>query len=107
MTSFPTFTVSQQLKISVISNFIVISLFLNKLSSNLVYEVKIRSLFIFTAQKLRDKPFANYRGYQKSFEKLLTQKKDEKKIVCNKILKEKVVCTKTSYREFQHNNQEF
>ena len=37
---------------SVISNFIVISLFLNELSSNLVKKVKIRSLFIYIAQKL-------------------------------------------------------
>ena len=37
---------------SVISNLIVISLFLNELSSDLVLEVKIRSLFISIAQKL-------------------------------------------------------
>ena len=37
---------------SVISNFIVISLFLNELSSNLVEDVKIRRLFISIAQKL-------------------------------------------------------
>ena len=37
---------------SVISNFIVISLFLNELSSNLVQKVKIRSLSIYIAQKL-------------------------------------------------------
>ena len=48
MTSFLTSAVSQQPKMSVISNFIVISLFL----SNVVQEVKIRSLFISTAQKL-------------------------------------------------------
>ena len=39
-------------KISVISNMIVISLFLNDLSSNLILEVKIKSLFISIAQKL-------------------------------------------------------
>ena len=37
---------------SIISNVIVISLFLNELSSNLVQEVKIRNLFISVAQKL-------------------------------------------------------
>ena len=37
MTSFLTFALLLQPKISVISNFIVISLFLNELSSNLVY----------------------------------------------------------------------
>ena len=52
MTSFLTFTVSQQLKMFVISNVIVISSFLNESSSDLVEEVKIISLFIFIAQKL-------------------------------------------------------
>ena len=37
---------------SVISNFIVILLFLNALRSNLAPEAKIRSLFIFIAQKV-------------------------------------------------------
>ena len=41
MTSFLTFALSRQPKMSIISNFIVISLFLNELSSNLVWEVKI------------------------------------------------------------------
>ena len=48
MTSFLTFTVLQRPKMSVI----VISLFLNELSSNLEQEVKIGSLFTFIAQKL-------------------------------------------------------
>ena len=52
MTSFLTAAVSRQPKMSVISNLIVISLFLHELSSNLVQEVKIRSLFISIAQKL-------------------------------------------------------
>ena len=42
MTSFLTFALSQQPKLSVISNFIVISMFLNQLSSNLAKEVKIK-----------------------------------------------------------------
>ena len=37
---------------SVIDNLIVISLFVNELNSNLVQEVKIRSLFIPLAQQL-------------------------------------------------------
>ena len=42
MTSFLTFALSRQSEMSVISNFIVISLFLNELSSNLVQEIKIK-----------------------------------------------------------------
>ena len=38
-------------KNSVVSNFIVISMFLNESSSKLVQEVKLRGLFIFLAQK--------------------------------------------------------
>ena len=52
MTSFPTSALSRQPKMSVISDFIAISLFLNELSSNLVLKVKIGSLFIYIAQKL-------------------------------------------------------
>ena len=37
-------------KMSVNSNFILISMFFNELSSDLLYEVKIISLFIFLAQ---------------------------------------------------------
>ena len=39
-------------KMSVISNYIVVSLFVDELSSNLVQKVEIGSLFIFIAQKL-------------------------------------------------------
>ena len=42
MTSFLTIALSRQLKMSVIHNFIVIPLFLNELSSNLVWENKIK-----------------------------------------------------------------
>ena len=42
MTSFLTFALSRQPKMFVISNFIVVSLFLNELSSNLVQEDKIK-----------------------------------------------------------------
>ena len=42
MTSFLTIALSQQPKMSVILNFMVISLFLNELSSNLVQEDKIK-----------------------------------------------------------------
>ena len=42
MTSFLTFALSRQPKMYVISNAIVILLFLNELSSNLVKEVKIK-----------------------------------------------------------------
>ena len=52
MKSFLTSALSRQPKMSVISNFIVISLFLNELSSNLVKKVKIRRLFIYIAQNL-------------------------------------------------------
>ena len=56
MTSFLTFALSRQPKMSVISNFIVISLFLNEVSSNLVQEVKKlkgkKTANIYIAQKL-------------------------------------------------------
>ena len=42
MTSFLTLALSRQSKMSAISNFIVISLFLNELRSNLVWEEKIK-----------------------------------------------------------------
>ena len=42
MTSFLTIALLQQPKMSVIRNFIVISLFLNELSSNLMWEDKIK-----------------------------------------------------------------
>ena len=52
MTSFLTFSVLRQPKMSVIGNFIVMSLFVNELSSNFAKDVKIRSLFIPIALKL-------------------------------------------------------
>ena len=45
-------SVSQQPKMSVIGDFIVVSLVLNEFRSNLVKEVKIRSLFTYIAQKV-------------------------------------------------------
>ena len=42
MMSVLTFALSRQPKMSVISNFIIISFFLNELSSNLVLEIKIK-----------------------------------------------------------------
>ena len=65
MTSFLTSNLSRQPKMSVNSKFVVISLFLNELSSNLVEEIKIGSLFIFIAKKTN---FLNYLSQAKNFD---------------------------------------